>query len=104
MDITLKYNRVDAFGYKVYTEDVRESAKKTDLQVALRRLKKDYNAAVSIDNKSIFWDNYTDFTNGILTVRTFEDYNAYDTDKISYESYEAFKKRMYKQFESERGV
>ncbi len=28
MDITLKYNRVDAFGYKVYTEDVRESAKK----------------------------------------------------------------------------
>ena len=66
--------------------------KKTDLQVALRRLKKDYNAAVSIDNKSIFWDNYTDFTNGILTVRTFEDYNAYDTDKISYESYEAFKK------------
>lgn len=96
MDITLKYNRVDAFRRKVYTEDVCESAKKSDLQVALRRLKKDRNAAVSIDNKTIFWDNCTDFTNGILTVRTFESYNAYDTDKISYE---AFKKRIYKQLE-----
>lgn len=96
MDITLKYNRVDAFGYKVYTEDVRELAKKTFLQVALRRLKKDRYAGVSIDNKTIFWDNYTDFTNEILTVRTFESYNSYDTDKIAYET---FKKRMYKQFE-----
>lgn len=87
MDITLKYNRVDAFGHRAYTEDLCESAKKTDLQVALRWLKKDYNAAVSIDNKSVFWDNYTDFTNGILTVRTFESYNSYDTDKIAYETF-----------------
>lgn len=96
MDITLKYNRVDAFGRKVYTEDVCNSAEKSDLQVALRRLKKDRDAGVSIDDKTIFWDNCTDFTNGILTVRTFERYNAYDTDKISFE---AFKKRIYKQLE-----
>ena len=96
MDITLKYERVDAFGRKVYTEDVCNSAEKSDLQVALRRLKKDRDAAISIDNRSVFWDNCTDFTNGTLTVRTFEDYNAYDTDKIAYE---AFKKRIYKQLE-----
>ena len=96
MDITLKYERVDAFGCKVYTEDVCTLAKKTDLQIALRRLKKDCYAGVSIDNETVFWDNCTDFTNGILTVRTFEGFNAYDTDKISYE---AFKKRIYKQFE-----
>lgn len=92
MDITLKYNRVDAFGLGVYTEDVCKSAKKSDLQIALRRLKKDRYAGVSIDNKTVFWDNCTDFTNAILTVRTFENYNAYDTDKISYET---FKKRIY---------
>lgn len=69
MDITLKYERVDAFGLRVYTEDVCKSAKKSDLQIALRRLKKDRYAGVSIDNK---------------------------TDKISFE---AFKKRIYKQLE-----
>ena len=96
MDITLKYERVDAFGRKVYTEDVCNSAEKSDLQVALRRLKKDRDAAINIDNRSVLWDSCTDFTNGILTVRTFESYNAYDTDEISFE---AFKKRIYKQFE-----
>lgn len=96
MDIILKYERVDVFGRKIYTEDVCESAKKSDLQVALRRLKKDRYAGVSIDDKTVFWDNCTDFTNEILTVRTFESYNSYDTDKIAYET---FKKRMYKQLE-----
>lgn len=52
--LTIKYNRKDFFGNRIYTEDTKENFTKTDMMKAFLFLSKNNDAAVQIDSMVIY--------------------------------------------------
>lgn len=70
MTITVKYDRKDFFGQRVYTEDVKEAVEKSDVEKAFRFLKSNQSVALNIDDDIVlYWDGVQDYDNSVLTVK-----------------------------------
>lgn len=82
--LVLKYDRIDFFNNRIYTEDKKEHYSKEDLKKAFAYFSKNYNASIQIDNTVIFWDSLTEYENRIVTVRNYDGLN-YSADKKSYD-------------------
>lgn len=91
MKITIKYDRKDFFGNRVYTEDYiicgsTETALKA-LQKALKKVLDGTSSTMQVTDYDgsdlVIWQEYSDIDSDILTVRQYETYNSYDDKKMS---------------------
>lgn len=96
--LVLKYERRNFFGFREYTEDTCHYPKMKDLQAVMRYLKKDNMAAVVYSKYTLFWDSFSDFENGIISVRYYDVYGNYTEEK---KSFEVVKKEVYDSFKTE---
>ena len=92
--LTIKYNRKDFFGNRIYTEDTKENFTKADLVKAFLFLSKNNDAAVQIDSMVIYWDCMSDFEKKEVSVRIY-DGNNFTTGKTPFD---VIKKNFYKKF------
>ena len=90
MNITVKYDRVDFFGCRQYTEDYKKNVDFSDLKKAFARLKTDKSTAISIDNYILYWDTMQNFEHGLLSCREYEAVNSYDNYEWSFEGCKKF--------------
>ena len=89
--LIIKYDRIDFFNGRVYTEDKKQNYSKEDLKKAFSFFSKTYDACVQIDDTVIFWDSLTEYENRIATVRYFDGLNYTEVKK----SYDKAKKEGY---------
>ena len=89
--LILKYDRLDFFNHRIYTEDKKESYTKEDLKKVFAYFSKAHNTSIQIDSIVIYWDCLTEYENRIVTVRNYEGMNYTDTKK----SYDKMKKECY---------
>ena len=89
--LILKYERIDFFNNRIYTEDVKQNHGKEDLKKVFTYFCKTYDATVQIDDIVIFWDCLTEYENRIPTLRCYNGKNYSDSKK----SYEKTKKEVY---------
>ena len=94
--LTIKYNRKDFFGNRIYTEDTKTDFTKNDLVKAFMFLSKNHDAAIQIDSMVIFWDSTTDLEQKKVSVRIYRGIN-YTEGKISFEE---IKRSFYKKFQN----
>lgn len=73
--LTIKYNRKDFFGNRIYTEDTKENFTKTDMTKAFLFLSKNNDAAVQIDDMVIYWDSIADHEQKKVSVRMYSGMN-----------------------------
>ena len=99
--LILKYERKNFFGNREYTEDTCHYPKIKDLQAVMRYLKKDNMAAVVYSRFTLFWDSFSNFENGIISVRYYDTYGNYTEEK---KSFEIVKKEVYDSFKKETEV
>lgn len=92
--LTIKYNRKDFFGNRIYTEDTKENFTKTDMTKAFLFLSKNNDAAVQIDSMVIYWDSISDFEKKMVSVRIYDGKN-YTTGKTPFD---VIKKNFYAKF------
>lgn len=82
MDITVKYNGKNFFGFVEYME-CTEVLTELTMKKAIAGLKKDRDMAVHIssgaENTAFYYDNWGDFENGIITVHHSKSYYEIDT-------------------------
>lgn len=85
MTITVKYDRKDFFGRRVYTEDVKEAVEKSDAEKALRFLKSNQSIALNIDGDMVlYWDGVQDYDNNVLTVKKSYPWNNCNVSKVAF--------------------
>lgn len=89
--LILKYERLDFFHNRVYTEDKRQNQTKEDLKKAFSFFSKKYDAAIEIDGTVIYWDGVSDHENRIVTVRQFDGMNYSEIKR----GYDKAKKECY---------
>ena len=89
--LTIKYERLDFFHNRVYTEDKRENHTKEDLKKAFIFFSKTYDTAIQIDNTVIFWNGLEEHENRIVTVRYYDSISYSEVKK----SYDKVKKEIY---------
>ena len=92
--LTIKYNRKDFFGNRIYTEDAKENFTKNDLVKAFLFLSKNNDAAIQIDSMVIYWDCISDFENKMISLRLYTG-NGYTTGKTPFD---VIKKNFYAKF------
>ena len=83
--LTVKYERKNFFGERIYTEDTKNNPTLKDIQKAFRFLKSDYNVAISINNTVLFWDSLQNFEYGTLTAREYDNNHNYNEFIWSYD-------------------
>jgi hypothetical protein len=89
--LIVKYDRIDFFGSRVYTEDKKDRYTKEHVKKAMLFFGKDYSHTIQIEQTVIFWNNPSDYENRIVTVRKYNQY-GYDDEK---KSFEKVKKEVY---------
>lgn len=89
--LILKYERLDFFNHRIYTEDTKQSYTRDDLKKVFAYFSKTHNATIQIDNTIIFWDNMTEYENRVVTVRNYDSMNYTETKK----SFDKMKKECY---------
>ena len=81
MEITAKYNGKNFFGFSEYMECTERFTDMT-CKKAIAGLKKDRELAIHItdggENTAFYYDTYTDFENGIITVHHAKSYHEID--------------------------
>ena len=82
--LTLKYDRIDFFNKRIYTEDSKTNYNRDDLKRAFLYFGKTNNATVQIEETVIFWGCLTEYENRIATVRKFDGIN-YTVTKASFD-------------------
>ena len=92
--LTIKYNRKDFFGNRIYTEDTKENFTKADLVKAFLFLSKNNDAAVQIDSMVIYWDCISDFENKMVSFRIYDGKNY----TIGKTPFDVIKKNFYAKF------
>ncbi len=92
--LTIKYDRRDFFGTRIYTEDTKENFTKADLTKAFSFLSKNNDAAIEIDSMVIYWDSMSDFENKTVSVRMYSA-GGYTAGKTPFD---VIKKNFYKKF------
>lgn len=86
--LILKYERLDFWGHRIYTEDKKEHFTKEDLKKVFAYFSKKYDVTVQIDNTVMYWDSVAEFNNRIATIR--------DYDGTSFRNYSDLKKSFEK--------
>lgn len=89
--LTIKYDRIDFFNNRIYTEDSKKNYGKEDLKKAFSCFAKNHNVTIQIDNTVIFWDSLAEYENRIVTVRDYDGLNYSATKK----NYDKAKKEVY---------
>ena len=89
--LILKYERIDFFNNRVYTEDKKQNYNKEDLKKAFLYLSRTYDTSIQIDDIIIYWNNMTEYENRIVTVRYYDGLNYTEMKK----SYDKAKKEAY---------
>ena len=89
--LILKYERLDFFNHRIYTEDQKENYTKDDLKKVFTYFSKNHNATIQIDSTVIFWDCLTEYENRVVTVRNYDGMNYTEAKK----SYDKTKKECY---------
>ena len=93
--LIVKYDRIDFFGNRIYTEDKKNNYSKDDLKRAFQFFNKDYNITLQIDSVIIFWDSLSEFENKIVFVRKYDGICGMNyTEKKT--SFDKCKKEIYK--------
>lgn len=82
--LILKYDRIDFFNHRIYTEDKKDSYTREDLKKVFTYLSKTNDASIQIDNRVVFWDCLSEYENRVVTVRYYDGMN-YDESKKSFE-------------------
>ena len=88
MTLTVKYDRVDFFGHRQYTEDITSFAVKKNIIKAFTFLSKEKDAAIELDDDesiNLYWDTYKDFENRIITMSHYKSLNDCDIIQMSFE-------------------
>ena len=89
--LILKYERLDFFNHRIYTEDTKQNYEKEDLKKVFLFFSKTYDASIQIDDTVIFWDCLTEYENRIATVRNYDGMDYTEAKK----SYDKVKKECY---------
>jgi len=89
--LILKYERLDFFNHRIYTEDKKENYSKEDLKKVFAYFSKTHDSTIQIDNIVIFWDCLSEYENKVVTVRNYDGMNYTDVKK----SYDKVKKDCY---------
>ncbi|KJJ72317.1 hypothetical protein [Clostridium sp. FS41] len=89
--LILKYERIDFFNNRVYTEDKKQNYNKEDLKKAFLYLSRTYDTSIQIDDTIIYWDSLAEYENRIVTVRYYDGLNYTEMKK----SYDKAKKEGY---------
>ena len=89
--LILKYERLDFFNHRIYTEDKKEHYAKEDLKKVFSYFSKTHNASIQVDSTVIFWDCLSEYENRVATVRNYDGINYAEAKK----SYDKVKKDCY---------
>ncbi len=89
--LILKYERLDFFNHRIYTEDKKENYTKEDLKRVFAYFNKTHDATVQVDNIVVFWDCLSEYENKVVTVRNYDGMNYVEAKK----SYDKVKKECY---------
>ena len=89
--LILKYERLDFFNHRIYTEDKKDSYTKEDLKRVFAYFSKTHDASIQVDSIVIYWDRLTEYENRIATVRTYDGMNYTEAKK----SFDKAKKECY---------
>ena len=100
MNLKVFYSGKDFFGhFDSMLECECHYASVKDLRTALRHMAKDNCCAIHIDNNlSVIWNSYTDFENGVVTVRKYANWNSYTDTKAAFDK---VKKDLIKEYTTE---
>lgn len=89
--LILKYERLDFFNHRIYTEDTKQGYTRDDLKKVFAYFSKTHNATVQIDSTVIFWECLTEYENRVVTVRNCDGMNYTEAKK----SFDKVKKECY---------
>lgn len=89
--LIIKYERIDFFNNRIYTEDKKQNYGKEDLKKAFLYFSRTYDTSVQIDDIVIYWDSLAEYENRIATVRFYDGMNYTEVKK----SYDKIKKEGY---------
>ncbi|GAA6278404.1 hypothetical protein [Enterocloster bolteae] len=89
--LIIKYERIDFFYSRIYTEDKKQNHTKEDLKKAFLYFSRTYDTSIQIDDTVIFWDSLVEYENRIVAVRYFDGMSYTETKK----SYDKAKKECY---------
>ena len=70
--LIIKYERIDFFNSRIYTEDKKQNHNKEDLKKAFLYFSRTYDTSVQLDDTVIYWDSLEEYENRIVTVRHFD--------------------------------
>jgi Ca2+-binding EF-hand superfamily protein len=89
--LILKYDRVDFFGSRIYTEDSKRNYTRNDIKKALLYFGKNNNSTIQIENIVLYWDSFTEYENRIVSIRFYDGMNYTENKK----ALEKAKKEIY---------
>lgn len=89
--LILKYERIDFFNNRIYTEDKKQNHTKEDLKKAFLYFSRTYDTSVQINDIVIYWDSLEEYENRVATVRYFNGMSYAEVKK----SYDKAKKEGY---------
>ncbi len=89
--LILKYERLDFFNNRIYTEDKKQNYSKEDLKKVFAYFSKTHDATIQLKNIVIFWDCLAEYENRIVTIRNYDGMNYSEAKK----SYDKVKKECY---------
>ena len=89
--LILKYERLDFFNHRIYTEDTKQDYNKDDLKKVFSYFSKTHGATIQLDNMVIFWDCLSEYENRVVTVRNYDSMNYTEAKK----SFNKAKKELY---------
>lgn len=89
--LILKYERLDFFNHRIYTEDKKENYTRDDLKKVFLYFSRTHDASIQIDNMVVYWDCLSEYENRIVTVRNYDGMNYAESKK----SFDKAKKECY---------
>ena len=89
--LIIKYERLDFFNHRIYTEDKKDNYRKEDLKKVFTYFSKTNDATIQIDNVVIYWDCLSEYGNRVVTIRDYDSMNYTQSKK----SFETLKKEYY---------
>lgn len=89
--LILKYERLDFFNHRIYTEDKKENYTRDNLKKVFAYFSKTHDASIQIDNVVVYWDCLSEYENRIVTVRNYDGMNYNESKK----SFDKVKKECY---------
>ena len=98
MTIKIIYNERDFFNNQVQMEAECQCPGKEDIKKSFAYLKRNHDAAIHSGDYSFYYDNFSDFENGIITVVCYEGINNKDITRMASDK---AKKIFYSIFEAE---